>query len=272
MNIRCENCGRAALDTDDTCWHCGQPLPGRQNLTRRRPRARESWTRDAGPGAIATFGALTLLVAVALILAMAYLGRQPQLQVRLGTRTPPDWTFLAPADRAFALTLPDDWSWLDSADPGSAAELAALLEQQPRLDLATHPFGAESDDMRILFAAGDPLAGGTDRPFLTVAVSPLLNRLTYQEALDFLVASDYDILALRFVDDFDKSHLAILVDTPLEGTESQGQPASAIRCQQQFVLGRRQSLLLTLCAPPDRFDAYSFTFDGILASFQHLDP
>jgi hypothetical protein len=271
MNIRCENCGHAALDTDETCWHCGAPLPGRQGTGRKKVKARESWTRDGGPASIAIFGSLTLLVVVAAALVMATLGRQPQLQVRLGTRTRPGWTLLAPANRAFTVTLPDSWSWLDSTDPGAAAELDALIRTEPRLRLATHPLGAETEDMRILFAAGDPLPAHDLTPILVVAASSLLNRLTYQEAVSFLSGSDYDILGVRFIDDFDKSHVDILVDTPPVDPSGQAESAAAIRCRQQFVLGRQQSLLLSLCAPPGRFDAYTHVFDQILASFQHLD-
>ncbi len=271
MRIRCENCGRAALDNDEVCWHCGRPLPGREGAGRKKVRARESWTRDGGPGSIAVFGGLTLAVVVAAALVMAALGRQPQLQVRLGTRTPPGWTFLTPAAGRFTITLPDDWTWLDAADPDDAAQLEVLEEQQPRLRLATHPLGAETDDMDLLFAAGNPLRGQAERPFLVVAASPLLNRLTYQEAVNFLAGSDYDILAVRFVDDFDKSHVAILVDTPLADAAIRSQDGQIIRCRQQFVLGQEQSLLLSLCAPAETFDAYANTFDQILASFQHLN-
>jgi len=271
MNIRCENCGHAALETDETCWHCGGPLPGRQGAGRKKVKARESWARDRGPGSIAVFGGLTLLVILAAVLVMTTLGRQPQLQVRLGTRTPPGWTLLTPADQLFTITLPADWSWLNSADSDDVAELESLVQQQPRLRLATHPLGAETDDMRFLFAAGDPLPPRDLTPFLVVAASPLLNRLTYQEAVSFLSGSDYDVLATRFVDDFDKSHVDILVDTPLGDLSGQQEGAGSIRCRQQFVLGRRQSLLLSLCSPPGRFDAYVTAFDQVLASFQHLD-
>jgi hypothetical protein len=271
MNLRCENCGHAALETDETCWHCGEPLAGRHGAGRKEVKARESWARDRGPGSIAVFGGLTLLVILAAILVMASLGRQPQLQVRLGTRTQPGWSLLTPANRAFAIALPGSWSWLDATVPEDVAELDSLIQQQPRLRLATHPLGAETGDMRILFAAGDPLPTRDLTPFLVVAASPLLNRLTYQEAVSFLASSGYDVLAVRFVDDFDKSHVDILVDTPLEGPDGQQEGAGSIRCRQQFVLGRQQSLLLSLCSPSGRFDVSANTFDQILASFQHLD-
>lgn len=271
MNLRCENCGHAALDTDNTCWHCGEPLPGREDAGRKKVKVRESWARDSGPGSVAIFGGLTLLVVVAAVLVMGSLGRQPQLQVRLGTRSKSGWTLLTGGDRLFTVTLPDSWSWLDGADPQAEAELSQLLDAEPRFELATHPLGAETDDTTILFAAGDPLPGDGRTPILVVAASPLLNRLTYQEATSFLSSSDYEIQRVRFVDDFDKSHVRIEVDTPWDSQSSDENSVERMRCQQQFVLGRDQSLLISLCAAPGRLGAYGRTFEEIMASFQHLD-
>jgi hypothetical protein len=286
MNVRCENCGRAALDSDETCWHCGAPLPGREGAGRKLVKARESWAHGAGPASIAVFGGLTLMVVLAAILVMVSLGRRPQLQVLLGTRSLPGWRFVTAADQAFTLALPGGWTWLDGASAESAATLAALVEDEPRFLLATHPLGAESDDVHIVFAAADPLPGLGEKANLVVAASPLLNRLTYQEATSFLTGSDYDVLSARFVDDFDKSRVDIVVDTPLvnaplvdgrpdsvppDGAAEEGGEGLVMRCRQQFVLGREQSLLVSLCAPRGRFAVYSQTFDNVMASFQHLD-
>jgi hypothetical protein len=234
-------------------------------------KARESWSRLGGPGSIALFAGLTVLVVVAAILVMTSLGQQPQLQLRLGTRTSPGWSLLTPANQAFAVSLPESWSWLDASDPEATAELRALRRDEPRLRLATYPLGAETDDMHVLFAAGDPLPGQGQTPILVIAASPLLNRLSYRETVIFLSESDYDIRGVRFVDDFDKSHVEILADTPVDPRSDRAERAATIRCRQQFVLGRQESLLASLCAAPGRFEAYANTFDQILASFQHLD-
>ena len=77
MNIRCENCGHTALDTDSTCWQCGESLPGREHAGRRKVKVRESWTHGTGPASIAIFGGLTLLVVLAALLVMTSLGQQP---------------------------------------------------------------------------------------------------------------------------------------------------------------------------------------------------
>jgi uncharacterized OB-fold protein len=266
MNIVCENCGHQALDTDNSCWHCGQPLPGRENSGRKKVKARESWTRGSGPASVAMFGGLTIAVIVAALLVMSSLGDQPQLQIRLGTRVRPDWTFITAANDLFTVTLPDTWTWQDGTDPATAGALRKLLDGDQRYQLAAHPFGAETEDMTVSFLAQGPQPGTGKPPFMIIANSPLLNRLTYDEAVTFLRNSDYNLQEVRFVDDFDKSHVSIIVSTPIDDATDE-----AIRCRQQFVLGQNESLLASMCAPAGRYTAYSNQFNEILASFQHLE-
>jgi hypothetical protein len=266
MNIVCENCGHQALDTDNTCWHCGEPLPGRESAGRKKVKVREGWTRGSGPASIAIFAGLTLLVALAALLVMSWLGDRPQLQLRLGTRIRPDWTLVTAADERFTAILPDGWSWRDGTDPADAAALQTLLESDQRYQLATHPLGAETEDQTILFAALGPQPSTGEPPFMIVAASSLLNRLTYDEAVAFLKESDYDLEMVRYVDDFDKSHVSIIVTTPIDPSSDE-----TIRCRQQFVLGREESLIASLCAPSARYSAYSNQFNEILANFQHLE-
>jgi hypothetical protein len=132
--------------------------------------------------------------------------------------------------------------------------------------LATQPFGLETEDMDILFAAQGPQPGSGEPPFMIVASSPLLNRLTYDEAVAFLRNSDYDLQEVRYVDNFDKSHVSIIANTPIDEASDE-----AIRCRQQFVLGRDESLLASMCAPAGRYTAYANQFLEILTSFQHLE-
>ena len=255
-----------ALETDSKCWHCGQPLPGREDAGGKKVKVRDSWTRDSGPASIAIFGGLTLLVVVAALLVMSSLGGQPQLQIRLGTRARPDWTFFTASDGRFTVTLPNSWTWQDGTDPAAAAALQTHLDAGERYQLASQPFGAETEDLTILFAAEGPQPGNGEPPFMIVASSPLLNQLTYKEAVVFLLNSDYDLQQARYVDNFDKSHVSIIVNPRVDDTSGQ-----AIRCRQQFVLGREESLLASLCAPAGRFSAYSNQFNEILTSFQHLE-
>lgn len=266
MNIICDNCGHQALDTDSTCWHCGEPLPGRDDAGRKKVKVRESWTRDSGPASVAIFAGLTLLVAVAALLVMSALGSQPQLQIRLGTRARPEWTFFTAANGLFTVTLPDSWSWRDGTDPAAASALLTLLDSGERYQSALEPFGLETDDLAILFAAEGPQPGSGDPPFMIVASSPLLNRLTYDEAVTFLRDSDYDLQEVRHIDDFDKSHVSIIANTPIDESSDE-----TIRCRQQFILGREESLLASMCAPSGRYTAYSNQFLEILSSFQHLE-
>jgi len=271
MNIRCENCGHTALETDSTCWHCGELLAGRENAGSKKVKVRDGWTQGAGTSSVIIFGAMTLLVVLSTILVMASLGRQPQLQVRFGTRTQSGWSFVTSASRQFTISLPDSWSWIDGTDPAFAEELAKLVEDQPLLRLASYPLGAEVQDLTIHFAAGITHPGDERTPKLIIASSPLLNQLTYQEALEFLANSEYNLEQVSFVDDFDKSHLSIVVDTPLGSNALNVETGESIRCRQQFVLGKHQSLLISLCARPSQSRANAPTFDEILASFQRLD-
>lgn len=254
-----------ALETDNTCWHCGEPLPGREDAGRKKVKVRESWAREAGPGSVAVFAGLTLLVVVAALLVSIALGRRPQLQVRLGTRPPPNWTFYTASDESFTVSLPDSWTWLDDNDPQVTGELQAMIDGDERFRLATHPLGAEVDDLIIRFLAHGQQLDDRHRSFMIIAGSSLLNRLTYREAVSFLSQSDYDLQEVRFVDDFDKSHVRIIVNTPL--TDGSGE---AIRCRQQFVLGRSESLLASLCAPENAYPALASQFDEIMTTFQHL--
>ncbi len=265
MNIRCANCGQMALETDGKCWHCDEPLPGREHAARKRVRVRESWARDGGPAAIAVYGGLTVLVVLAALLVMRSLGQKPQLQVRLGNRTPPGWTFLPGGDGRFTVTLPDTWTWFEGAIPAEAEALESLIQGDNRLPMATHPLGAETDDMQILFAAEGQPGDPDSSLFMVVAASDRLNLLTYDEALAFLLKDNSDLGEVRFVDNFDKSHVSIIATTPLDDSSE-----AAIRCRQQFVLGREVSLLASLCAPAGDYAAYGDHFDEIMASFQHL--
>lgn len=255
-----------ALDTDSNCWHCGEPLPGRENAGRKKIKARDSWLREAGPGSVAVYAGLTLLVVAAALMLTRTLGSQPQLQVRLGTRTSQGWTFFTAEDRRFTVTLPDSWTWLDGTDPAVAESLRSKVEESPHFQLATHPLGAETSDLTILFVAEGRQTSDGEGPFMTIGTSPLLNRLTYQETVSFLMNSDYDVQEVRFVDDFDKSHVSIIINTPLTG-----EAGRTIRCRQQFVLGREESLLASLCAPEDNYPAHSSQFDEIMATFQYLE-
>ena len=65
--------------------------------------------------------------------------------------------------------------------------------------------------MKILLAAEGPSGNSNAAPFMVIAGSELLNLLTYDEAVAFLLNSDYDMQQARFVDDFDKSHVSIFV-------------------------------------------------------------
>ena len=76
MNLRCENCGQPAQDSDSTCWHCGEPLPGREQRRSEKVQAKEHWGQTASPSMLGIYLGSTILVVVAALLVMRSIGRE----------------------------------------------------------------------------------------------------------------------------------------------------------------------------------------------------
>jgi hypothetical protein len=263
---RCENCGQQALDTDVVCWQCGRPLPGREEAAPERLPVKESWQQDLSVSSVAMAVGMTVIVIVIALLLMRSLGQQPLVQVRFNTRTPPGYTVIHSGDRAFTLALPESWRWIDAGEPGGPAELDALLQAENRYALATHPAGADLEDVTPVFIAqGEPAAGEIEPPFVVLAWSRQLNRLSYEELQAYLENQPEIVTETRYVDDYAKSHLS--ADVRLAG---QDPGPERLRCRQQIVLGEAQALLLSMCGQADRFGANQALFDNIAAGFQRL--
>lgn len=265
MRMYCKNCGEPALATDTVCWHCGMPIPGREENDIRAEQVKEEWKRTTSTSLVAIYAVITTIVIVGALLLMAYLGRLPLVQIGLGTRTQAEWLSISSDDKGFILSLPESWTWFDGAFEDQQAIINELVTKDPRYLLGTHPFGAEVDDVVIRFVAVESaLATNQSSPFLVVGQSRLLNRLSYEEAEEFLLKSDYQVSQASFINNFDKSHLSIFVRT--EHSE-----VNSLRCRQQFILGESEALLVSVCAPSSRYQVYANTFDDILSSFQRLD-
>jgi hypothetical protein len=265
MSDRCVHCGEPALDSDTVCWHCGMPLPEREELNAPEKKVKEGWQQSISPSAIAIYIGMTIFVILAAILVMVYLGRLPLVQIRFGTRTPDQWETIVSADNRFILALPESWWWTDGTAEDQPIEIEDLIASENRYFFGTYPFGAEVEDLEIQFIAEKSLPPETQSPpFLVIARSSLLNRLTYEEAIDFLLNSDYQVQEARYVENFDKSHVRIIVQTPLnEDLE--------LNCRQQFILGESKAMLISLCAPTSQIQENIATFEDILESFQRLD-
>jgi hypothetical protein len=199
---------------------------------------------------------------------MVILGRQPLVQIRLGTRAPNNWQEVTAADLSFTLYLPSRWQGLDRALEDQQQALDDRLAESNIYHLGSQPFGIEIDDLAIQFLAQETSeSGDQDAAFLIVATSDLLNRLSYDEARDFFAASDYAISNVAFVEDYEKSHLRYEIQ--IDGSD---QESSSINCRQMLILGSDEAMLVSLCRPLTSVRYYEDTFVNILDSFQRLRP
>lgn len=265
MSDRCVHCGEPALESDTVCWHCGMPLPGREETNAPEKKVKEGWQQSISTSAIAMYIGMTIFVILAALLVMVYLGRLPLVQIRFGTRTPDQWETIVSADNSYILSLPENWLWTDGTNEDQPLAIEDLGAAGNKFTVGTYPFGAEVDDLEIQFIAEKSSPPEPQvPPFLVIARSSLLNRITYEEAIDFLLNGDYQVQEASFVDNFDKSHVRIIVRTPLnEDLE--------LNCRQQFILGKSEAMLFSLCAPSSQIQENIATFENILESFQRLD-
>lgn len=265
MNGLCDHCGEPALDTDTVCWHCGMPLPGRKELNTPKDHLKEDWQQSISPSSVAMYTGMTIVVILGALLVMVYLGRLPLVQVRFGTRTPAQWESIISADNDFILSLPESWWWIDGSSKNHRVAIKDLIAEEKTYNISTYPFGAEVADLEIQFVAETNSASTSQLlPFLVIARSSLLNRLTYEEAIDFLLKSEYQINEAKLVDDFDKSYVSIFVHTDIDEDLD-------MRCWQKFIRGETEAMLVSLCAPTSRYQANINTFEEIMGSFQRLD-
>jgi hypothetical protein len=182
---------------------------------------------------------------------------------------------------SFTFYLPESWSWFERERRESRSQpaLGQLVEAGENFHFGTYPFGAEVDDVEISFLAvpisdtaefdGEPAltqALITADAFMVVAKSSLLNDLTYDETIQFLLNSNYRILGAEQVETLDISYLEIQVETPIPGVDD----FEFLRCRQQFYLGQDESMLVTLCAKDSIYTSYQRTFNDILTSFRRL--
>jgi hypothetical protein len=269
MASRCEHCGEPALDSDTVCWHCGMPLAGHdEQPPASKTQIKEGWQRSTTPTAVVFYVGLTIFIIVATVILMVMLGRQPIVQIRLGTRAPNNWQEVTDADLSFTLYLPSRWHWLDSGLADQQLALDARLAESNIYHLGSQPFGIEIDDLTVQFLAQDTSeSGDQEAAFLIVATSDLLNRLSYDEARAFLSSSDYAINNVAFVEAYEKSHLRYEIQ--IDGSD---QESSLINCRQMLILGSGEAMLVSLCRPLTSLRNYEDTFIDILDSFQRLRP
>jgi hypothetical protein len=268
MEHRCENCGQLSLKSDQVCWHCGEPMPWYDEDALEKVQVKDGWGRNAPPSSLFLYAGITVAVLLGLFLVMASLGQQPQVQITLGTRPPDEWELITSVDKNLTFHIPVEWNWFDAGDSDHQDRLHTLVAGDKSYLAGTLPLGEAVDDLEVLFLAHSPLVSSEVTPaFMVVATSSKLNRLTYEDAITYLREGDFVLSQLQLIDNFEKSHLSIIVETA-----SQDPSLDRLRCRQQFIRGDDLGMLATLCAPIQRYTANQATFEEIARSFQRLAP
>jgi hypothetical protein len=266
MHLRCENCEQLALDSDVVCWHCGQPLLGREETTEEEVQVSESWQQSVSLSSLGAYLGLTLVVIVAALLVMRSLGQQPLLQVNRGVRPPDGWQRISDTERSFTFWLPKEWYWYDESDPEQKPAFREEVESNPLYQASMSPLGAEVDDVELMFVALKPgIEDEETAGFVVIGRSETLNRLSYEDALTFLNNSQYQVLNAGFVDELEKNHVILEVETQVAGADF-----DSLRCHQQFIRGEQESILVTACSPSNKFEGLLQEVGIILNSFQRL--
>ena len=263
--LRCPNCGQRSLAADNVCWHCGEPLPWFEEDDTEEVRVREGWGARATPTSLITYAVITIIVIAALFIVTVLLAGQPKVQSSLGTRPAEGWREFTNDGKTLRTYLPETWTVLDGTLPDQGEQIAELLDERGYLIQGAYPLGSAVDDLEVIFAAqGTPEAPSGVTPFMIVAESKKLNRLEYSDASLFLDEGDFAISELKYIDDFEKSHLKIVMEQQLPDQRD------TIRCRQQFIKGENLGMLMALCAPIRYYASQQAIFEEISSIFQRL--
>jgi hypothetical protein len=122
MKQLCANCSRPLLDSDEKCYHCGAPVPGRQP---KETPAKETVDLRAA----ARYGAIVLGMLVLGSLLMSWMGAGNSVQTGPPPTpaTPDGWREFIPPDDDYAIWLPDSWELHTPTNP----QWDTLLADQP---------------------------------------------------------------------------------------------------------------------------------------------
>ena len=262
---RCANCGQPALTTDNVCWHCGKPVPWFDEDVTEEVRVKEGWGLRASPSSILIYAGITVVVILALVFVMSSLAGQPKIQVSLGTRPVEGWEVVTDSGQTLTTYLPQEWTRYDGADPEQGEKISELLAENGHFLEGTNPLGGAVDDLSVAFLAQSTVRSSEGiSPFMIVARSEKLNFLEYDEASIFVDEGDIAISEMRFIDNFERSHLKIVAEQELESANER------LRCRQQFIRGEGDAVLLSLCAPVRCYTSQQTIFEEIANSFQRL--
>ncbi len=226
----------------------------------------DTWREAQNTNNMLPYLIMTIVVIIAAIVVMWMIGRQPLLQMAIGTSVPQEWKSVSPADNSFYVVLPEGWISWDGTDAGQQTTLEQRLSKNDSITLGAYPLAAQVDDFEINFIAQEVNSDQNQpRIFLVVGTSRVLSGLSYQEARQFITESEAQVRSIRIVDDFDKSNLSIFIDTPL-----QEEAGDSLRCRQQFILGDEDAMLVAVCSPKIQYSSFQYQILTILESFQRL--
>lgn len=250
---------------DETvCWQCGRPV-ARGTEPASGGTAQELWqeaSRELKLSPQLVYGGATLLVVVGLLLVTAFLGSQPRLQAAR-TDLPAGWAWVNGPSNDFTLFLPGTWQIVIPSGDNQQAALNDLVGSTPYLQSAYRPLGILDEELDTVFYAEGQIPNERETAFLLVGRSRLLNQLGAGETIAVAESSapglNMTVRDAYLIEQPEKSHVYFDL-----------QMGEELRCQQQFIRGKLEALLVTVCTRPEA--RYQETAKAILDSFQRLDP
>lgn len=282
MSERCENCGNPVLATDTVCWHCGRQLPKRpheQTPSLRRPALSRLWPTRAATEheetaaeaydlrAVAIYGALTLLILLALLAMMRSLGRQPLLVASADLRLGADWTAVTDNNLRYTLSLPPGWQWIDGAFRQQQGLIDDVADDTPNMRRSLSPLGDTAGDLELLAISFQPPPENEElTTFVVIGRSPRLGQITPQQALDLLAEQSL------LVGSTTVAWTDIVESIPGQEQARFGLLDSGrqIQCRSLFIAERSAAYVVAACAPQESFGRIQRDLENILDSFQLL--
>lgn len=266
MNYKCEQCGQPALDSDVLCWHCGEPIPGREERVPVTAQVKESWQETYSLSSIGLVALSLLLVIIGTLLTMGALGRRPLVQIGFGTRPPSAWQTITGDGLTFTMNLPGSWQRIDGQDQLTRVTSNNYYRGRDLFFTGLLPLSMLANDLEFLYIAVNEQTVNDSVPvFVVVGRSASLSALAYEDVGEFLTdVGDLEVSA-SFVDDFDRTHLRINMLTPTNPSEE-----DQLQCNQQFIGGGSTAMIVSVCSPLKDYDVNKTKFADILGSFQRL--
>lgn len=261
---KCENCGQPVLQSDVTCWHCGLQLPPPEAEPIFPAEEMEDLDDEQGGSdgsyfQILFYAVLTAVIALALLLLIRSLGKQPRLAAGFELDDTPAMELFAP-DGSFSIEVPPELVWYFPQAKRGQGEEAAQMAGNPQFEAALQPlYGLASDGQLLLLAQAES-------GILVVGRSGQLGQLTVEEVVGSLASEHFPegaVLVTKKGNNRAGSKLAI-------ATLEQEDPPRV--CRQVFLPDAgsanlaKGAYLAAICADPDQFNEQSTIIDAILTS------